>query len=90
MVTLLVTGYPRVGRGRIEIIKENNKTEVCNNMPEYPIEVSAAAGSHWNDGKLSICGGYTGSTRINNCYLLDNGQWKANVNNQWALALRRP
>ena len=54
-------------------------------MPEYPIEVEDAAGSHWKDGKLSICGGWTGSTRINNCYLLDNGQWKANVNNQWAL-----
>ena len=50
-------------------------------MPEYPIEVSYAAGSHWKDGKLSICGGWTGSTRINNCYLLDNGQWKANINN---------
>ena len=50
-------------------------------MPEYPIEVEDAAGSHWKDGKLSICGGWTGSTRINNCYLLDNGQWKANISN---------
>ena len=57
MVTLLVTGDPRRGSGRIEIIKENFQTEVCNNMPKYPIEVSNAAGSHWNDGKLSICGG---------------------------------
>ena len=76
MVILLVTG----GSDRIEIIKENHKTEVCKNMPKYPIEVSSAAGSHWKDGKLSICGGYDGS-RTNNCYSLDNGQWKANINN---------
>ena len=80
MVTLIVTGWPLCGS--IEIIKENHKTEVCNNMPEYPLEVHAAAGSHWKDGKLSICGGHDGSaTRISNCYSLDNGQWKANKNN---------
>ena len=76
MVTVLLSGS-----GRMEIIKENNKTEVCNNIPEYPINVFGAAGSYWKDGKLSICGGYTGSTAINNCFLLDNGQWKANINN---------
>ena len=27
MVTVLVTGYPKSGSGRMEIIKENNKIE---------------------------------------------------------------
>ena len=62
MVTLLVTGFPTSGSGRIEIIKENFKTEVCNQMQDYPLEVFLAAGTHWKDGKLSICGGYSGST----------------------------
>ena len=80
MVSVLVTGDPRSGSGRIEIIKENHKTEVCNNMPKYPIEVKQAAGSHWKDGKLTICGGMTSSgSRIKNCYSMDNGQWKANT-----------
>ena len=84
MVTVLVTGWHSgsgSGRGRIEIIKENHKTEVCNNMPGYPIEVYGAAGSLWKHGKLFICGGYDGSSILNNCYILDNGQWKANINN---------
>ena len=73
MVTLLVTGYPESGSGRIEIIKENFKTEVCNQMQVYPLEVYLAAGSHWKDGKLSICGGNSYTTE---CYTLDNGEWK--------------
>ena len=79
MVTLLVTG----GSGRIEIIRENHKTEVCNNMPWYPNGgVSRAAGSTWNDGRLSICGGTVyQTTSMNNCYSLENGQWKENKNN---------
>ena len=80
MVTLLVTGFPLTGSGRIEIIKENFKTEVCNQMQDYPLEVSAAAGSHWKDGKLSICGGYTGSYKTE-CYTLDNGEWKPTSQN---------
>ena len=82
MVTLLVTGDPRSGSGRIEIIKENFKTEVCNQMQDYPLGVVSAAGSHWKDGKLSICGGNSGfSTYTNECYTLDNGEWKPTSQN---------
>ena len=80
MVTLLVTRFPASGSGRIEIIKENFKTEVCNQMQDYPLEVYVAAGTHWKDGKLSICGGYTGSD-TNECYTLDNGEWKPTSQN---------
>ena len=79
MVTLLVTGFPASGSGRIEIIKENFKTEVCNQMQDYPLEVSKAAGTHWKDGKLSICGGWPSLTT--ECYTLDNGEWKPTSQN---------
>ena len=82
MVTLLVTGDPRSGSGRIEIIKENFETEVCNQMQEYPLERSQAAEGLWKDGKLTICGGkdssYQSKTR---CYSLDNGEWKPTSDN---------
>ena len=54
MVTVLVTGYSRNGSGRIEIIKENNRPEVCKNMPKYSVKISVAAGTYWNNDKLSI------------------------------------
>ena len=67
---------------RIEIIKENFKTEVCSQMQDYPIEVVAAAGSHWKDGKLSICGGRESFPSIkSDCYTLDNGEWKPTSQN---------
>ena len=30
-------------------------------MQDYPLEVDKAAGTHWKDGKLSICGGFNSS-----------------------------
>ena len=50
-------------------------------MQDYPLEVSSAAGTHWKDGKLSICGGDTGSLCTNECYTLDNGEWKPTSQN---------
>ena len=76
MVTLLVNGHPWSGRGKIEIIKENCETKVCSQMPEYPLEVNAVAGSNWKDGKLSICGGYNASYQVSECYLMKNRKWK--------------
>ena len=78
MVTLLLTGWDTIGSGRIEIIKDNFKTEVCNQMQDYPLEVYQAAGTHWKDGKLSICGGFTSTTK---CYTFDNGEWKPTSQN---------
>ena len=54
MVTVPVTIFSRNGSGRIEIINENNRTEVCKNMPKYPVKISVAAGTYWNNDKLSI------------------------------------
>ena len=82
MVTVLVTGeYDSENREKIEIIKENFETEVCNNMPKYPLEVSSAAGSIWKDGKLTICGGYNYPYYYSECYSLENGEWKLNSEN---------
>ena len=61
----------------MEVIKEDFKTEVCSNMPEYPLEVYLAAGSMWKDGKLTICGGLSNSFR-SECYSLENGEWTSN------------
>ena len=80
MVTVLVTGYPQSGKGKIEIIKENFQTEVCNQMQQYPLEVYDASGSTWKDGKLFICGGED-SSKKSQCYTLDNGVWQLNIEN---------
>ena len=37
MYTVLVTGH-KGNKERIEIIKEDFKTEVCNNTPKYPLK----------------------------------------------------
>ena len=79
MVTLLVTGFGS-GSERIEIVKENFKTEVCNNMPVYPLDVSRASGSTWKNGKFSICGGYDNS-RKSDCYTMDKGEWQPTKDN---------
>ena len=73
LVTVVLTGYPQSGSGRMEVIKEDFKTEVCNNMPKYPLEVSGAAGSMWKCEKLTVCGG-------SECYSLENGNWTLNSN----------
>ena len=75
MVTILVTGTPRETGTMIEVITENLEAKVCSQMPKYPLEVSAAAGSNWKDGKLAICGGSDLSIRLSKCYLLENGEW---------------
>ena len=81
MVTLLITGFPKSGRGRIEIIKENFDTEVCTNIPEYSLQVDNAAGSYWKDGKLLICGGNEGIKMKSECYIFKNGEWLSNIEN---------
>ena len=48
MVTLLISGLPFTSK--VEIIKENNTTEVCETMADFPIVIQRAAGSVWNDG----------------------------------------
>ena len=78
MVTVLITGSPQSGSGRMEVIKEDFKTEVCSNMPDYPLEVFVAAGSMWKDGKLTICGGRPSSGYRSKCYSLENGVWTLN------------
>ena len=80
MVTVLVTGFGS-GTGRIEIIKENFETKVCNNMPVYPLDVYLASGSTWKDGKLSICGGYDNVTHKSECYTMNNGEWQSTKHN---------
>ena len=68
---------------KIEIIKENFETELCNNIQKYPLYVGYQAGSTWNDGKITICGGWiqlwNGSIHDSDeCYSLENGYWKLN------------
>ena len=79
MVILLVTGEES-GSGRIEIIKENFETEVCNNMPVYPLGVWGASGSTWKNGKFSICGGYNNGYK-SDCYTMDKGEWQPTKDN---------
>jgi len=79
MVALVVTGiFGIVGRQRVEIIKENFETEVCYKVQEYPLPVSTAAGSRWDDGKVTVCGGWNWPNRHSECYSLENGEWKLN------------
>ena len=75
MVALVVTGKYSEGR-KVEIIKENFETEVCNNIPEYPLRVRHSAASSWDDGKVTVCGGGTWLQVVAECYSLENGEWK--------------
>ena len=78
MFTLLVSGSGNaIGNGeKIEIIKENFKTEVCNNMPNYPfLGMSAVAGATWKSGQLAVCGGYDPYFTYQECYTLENAMW---------------
>jgi len=81
MVTLLVTGYPWSGSGRMEIIKENGETKTCPQSYDYPLEVSNAGGSIWDDGTIVICGGFDGSSVESKCYTMKNGEWQLNSEN---------
>ena len=64
MVTLLVTGYPRIGNDRIEIIKSNGDVKTCPQSSNYPLDVGSAAGGYSNNARsVSICGGYGDSLR---------------------------
>ena len=79
MVTVLVTGVG-AGSERIEIIKDNFETEVCNNMPVYPLGVWGASGSTWKNGKFSICGGLGNGVK-SDCYTMDKGEWQPTKHN---------
>ena len=73
---MLVTGYPREKGKQIEIIKGNFKTKVCDQMSEYPLEVSGASGGNGIEGKLFICGGLDSTfKRHSDCYFLKDGEW---------------
>ena len=79
MVALIVSTDTQ----KIEIIKENFQTEVCYNIQEYPLNVHYQAGSAWDDGKVTVCGGWNclrnGSCHDSDeCYSLENGYWKLN------------
>ena len=79
MVALVVNGKARTeGREKIEIVKENFETEICNNIPEYPLPVQGAAASSWDDGKVTVCGGWKWPIpgHHSECYSLENGEWK--------------
>ena len=75
MVALVVTGKYKRSQ-KIEIIKENFETEVCDNIPEYPLPVRHSAASSWDDGKVTVCGGRGGTWNTAECYSLENGEWK--------------
>ena len=77
MVALVVTGGDVPGRLLVEIIKENFETEVCYNVQEYPFPVSLSAGSSWDDGKVTVCGGWSWPTIHSECYSLENGEWRS-------------
>ena len=68
--------WPTYDFRKIEIVKENFETEVCNNIPEYPIPIAYPAASSWDDGKVTVCGGVNGGWGdANKCYSLENGEW---------------
>ena len=68
--------WPTYDFRKIEIVKENFETEVCNNIPKYPLPIHHAAASSWDDGKVTVCGGWTWGPPVTECYSLENGEWK--------------
>ena len=72
---LVVTGYPREDGSQVETFNSIGQAKPCNSIDNYPIEISYAQGGVVND-QVVICGGYSDSGVISQCYKLSqNGKW---------------
>ena len=60
---------------QIEIIDLENPSNVCSNLPNYPLPLIGSMGSLNSQGQPFICGGHNGATLISTCYKYINNTW---------------
>ena len=96
MITIILNGGIWTNEGEkqnseeMEIIKEDFTKEHCNSMLNYPLKVHKAAGTNLKDGFI-LCGGdiwYNSQDETNECYSLENGNWKLLENTKLITARR--
>ena len=77
---LVSTGYPLDSATKTtEIINIDDDSSTCKDLGEYPLKIQGAVG--FNMGSMPvICGGYDGSTYVNQCHQLESGKWQSFAN----------
>ena len=77
---LVSTGYPLDSATKTtEIINIDNDGSTCKDLEEYPLTIQGAVG--FNMGSMPvICGGYDGSTYVNQCHRMESGKWQSFAN----------
>ena len=70
---LVSTGY--TSWRTTEIIDLSNEEVTCQDLENYPLDIAEGVGLNIGSFPV-ICGGFDGSGSINQCYQLDEGEWK--------------
>ena len=68
-------GSANIINSQIEIIDLENPSNVCSNLPNYPLALFGSMGSLNSQGQPFICGVHNGATLTSTCYKLINNTW---------------
>jgi len=66
---LVIGGYTGRTISNVEVIDLSGESLICPNIPDYPDEIDFLTATFY-DGKVIACGGYDGTSTINECYTL--------------------
>ena len=73
---LVSTGYPRDSvRKTTEIIDLKDEFLTCKDLEKYPSKISGAIGSNMGSFPV-VCGGFDGSSKMDQCQRLVEGEWQ--------------
>ena len=75
---LVTTGYPYENGQKSEIIDLLNPGSVCEDLPDFPIQVGAASGGLLLNNQPLICGGLSSNYELQ-CYIVGNGHFKLHL-----------
>ena len=69
----MATGYEKT----VEVINLDpaNPDLICDNLPEFPISISAGTGQLFNKNMPIICGGYYQGNDYSDCYAFQDQSW---------------
>ena len=74
---LVSTGSPLSSAAKTEIINLDIDQEglTCQDLEDFPLKIQGAVGFNMGSSPV-ICGGYDGSTTLNQCHRLESGKWQ--------------
>ena len=75
---LVTTGYPYENGQKSELIDLLNPGSVCEDLPDFPIQVGAASGGLLLNNQPLICGGLSSNYELQ-CYIVGNGHFKLHL-----------